>query len=104
VLAQRRFTFEWGWAPVLFGDRLDPYLRLDRCQPGDPEAAKALSVLLSELDRVRHDVVVPAGSLLVVDNYRTAHGRGGPGRLKRISVSRNLRRTAGDGRHPRVLD
>ena len=102
ILARPRFVFEWGWAPVLFGDQIDPYLRFDRCRPADPAAGRALDLLRAELDRVRQDLVLAPGSLLVVDNYRTAHGRPGDGWLKRITVSRNLRRVAND-RHPRIL-
>lgn len=90
--------------PVLFGDRLNPYLRIDRpfmrCGPGDTEAEEALDVLMAELHRVRREVVVETGSLLVVDNYLAVHGRkpfparydGTDRWLKKLTVRRDLRR------------
>ncbi|GAB2724284.1 guanitoxin biosynthesis L-enduracididine beta-hydroxylase GntD [Streptomyces bullii] len=89
---------------VLSGDRLNPYLRIDRpfmnVLPGDTEAEAALDRLMAELQRVQQDVVVGPGSLLVVDNYRAVHGRrpftarydGTDRWLKKLTVSRNLRR------------
>ncbi|MFB9617826.1 hypothetical protein ACFFS4_46135 [Kutzneria kofuensis] len=103
VLAEERFRFAAGPAAVLFGDQIEPYLRLDRCLPLDPGARQALDRLLAELDRVQQEVAVAPGSLLIVDNYLAAHGRLGGDWLKRITVSRNLRRMAGGGRHPRIL-
>ncbi|MEV6605663.1 hypothetical protein [Kutzneria sp. NPDC051319] len=93
TLAQPRFRFSDGPAAVLSGDPADPYLRLDRCLPVDPEARLALDHLLASLDRLRPDVVLDAGSLLLLDNYRVAHGRLAGPWLKRITISRNLRRT-----------
>ncbi|WP_405938144.1 TauD/TfdA family dioxygenase [Streptomyces sp. NBC_00726] len=89
---------------VLLGDRLSPYLRIDRpfmrCVDDDPRAVAALDRLMAELERVQQDVVVEQGSLLVVDNYLAAHGRrsfrarydGTDRWLKKQLVSRNLRR------------
>ncbi|WP_432248429.1 guanitoxin biosynthesis L-enduracididine beta-hydroxylase GntD [Streptomyces sanyensis] len=89
---------------VLFGDRFNPYLRIDRpfmdVRPGDTGAEAALDRLTAELHRVQRDVAVGPGSLLVVDNYRAVHGRrpfvprydGGDRWLKKLTVSRNLRR------------
>ncbi|MFE6049556.1 guanitoxin biosynthesis L-enduracididine beta-hydroxylase GntD [Kitasatospora sp. NPDC056446] len=89
---------------ALFGDRLSPYLRIDlpfmRCVGDDREAAGALERLMAELTRVQQEVVVGPGTLLVVDNYQAAHGRrsfkarydGTDRWLKKITVSRNLRR------------
>ncbi|MFP3987347.1 guanitoxin biosynthesis L-enduracididine beta-hydroxylase GntD [Streptomyces sp. E11-3] len=91
---------------VLFGDRLNPYLRIDRpfmyVRPGDTEAEAALDRLMDELQRAQQDVVVGPGSLLIVDNYRAVHGRrpftarydGTDRWLKKLTVSRNLRRNA----------
>jgi L-asparagine oxygenase len=102
---------------VLTGRDGHTYLRIDRpfmyCAEGDPEAEKALEELMAELERVQQDVVVGAGSLLVVDNYVAAHGRASfPARydgtdrwLKKITVSRNLRKglTSPGGSGPRVI-
>jgi hypothetical protein len=93
VLAQHRFRFASGPAAVLYGDPADPYLRLDRCLPMDPSARRALDLLLAELSTARQDVPLNAGSLLLVDNYRVAHGQLTGPWLKRILISRNLRRT-----------
>ncbi|MEV6558529.1 guanitoxin biosynthesis L-enduracididine beta-hydroxylase GntD [Nocardia sp. NPDC051756] len=102
---------------VLFGDSVSPYMRIDRpfmsCVDNDQEAAAALDRFMVELTRVQQDVVVGPGSLLIMDNYLAAHGRrpfrarydGTDRWLKKLTVSRNLRRhLAGgnSGRH-RVL-
>ncbi|MFH8472613.1 guanitoxin biosynthesis L-enduracididine beta-hydroxylase GntD [Streptomyces sp. NPDC018000] len=89
---------------VLFGDRLNPYLRIDRpfmhVGSGDVEAEAALDRLMAELQRVQQDIAVGPGSMLLVDNYRAVHGRrpftarydGTDRWLKKLTVSRNLRR------------
>jgi L-asparagine oxygenase len=94
---------------VLFGHRLNPYLRIDRpfmyCAGNDREAEAALDVLMDELHRVQEDVVVGPGTLLVVDNHLAVHGRrpfaarydGTDRWLKKITVSRDLRRGLVDG-------
>jgi L-asparagine oxygenase len=102
---------------VLFGDETRPYLRIDRpfmrCVGADPAAESALDRLMAELERVQRDVVVGPGTLLVVDNYLAVHGRrpfqvrydGTDRWLKKLTVKRNLRRSApdrGTGSH-RVL-
>ncbi|CCK30426.1 taurine catabolism dioxygenase tauD/tfdA [Streptomyces davaonensis JCM 4913] len=102
---------------VLFGDRLNPYLRIDRpfmrVASGDSEAAGALDRLMDELWRVQQDIAVGPGSLLVVDNYRAVHGRRGftprydgtDRWLKKLTVSRSLRRNHSGYalQHPRVI-
>ncbi|MFE6226456.1 MULTISPECIES: guanitoxin biosynthesis L-enduracididine beta-hydroxylase GntD [unclassified Streptomyces] len=102
---------------VLSGDRLHPYLRIDRpfmdVRPGDTEAEGALDRLMAELQRVQQDVAVGPGSLLLVDNYRAVHGRrpftarydGTDRWLKKLTVSRNLRQNLNGYalRHPRVI-
>ncbi|MEG3629928.1 guanitoxin biosynthesis L-enduracididine beta-hydroxylase GntD [Streptomyces poriticola] len=102
---------------VLSGDRLSPYLRIDRpfmdALPGDTEAEAALDRLMAELHRVQQDVPVGPGSLLIVDNYRAVHGRrpftarydGTDRWLKKLTVSRNLRRNFSGYAldHPRVI-
>ncbi|MCE4944053.1 MULTISPECIES: guanitoxin biosynthesis L-enduracididine beta-hydroxylase GntD [Streptomyces] len=102
---------------VLFGDRLNPYLRIDRpfmhVRTGDTEAEAALDRLMAELQRVQQDVAVGPGSLLIVDNYRAVHGRrpftarydGTDRWLKKLTVSRNLRQNLNGYalRHPRVI-
>ncbi|MFD5766400.1 guanitoxin biosynthesis L-enduracididine beta-hydroxylase GntD [Streptomyces sp. NPDC127049] len=102
---------------VLSGDRLNPYLRIDRpfmdVLPGDTEAEAALDRLMAELQRVQQDIAVGPGSLLLVDNYRAVHGRrpftarydGTDRWLKKLTVSRNLRQNLNGYalQHPRVI-
>lgn len=91
---------------VLSGDRTSPYLRIDpffmHCANGDDtEAREALGALVAELDRVRQDVVIERGSLLIVDNYLAVHGRkafaarydGTDRWLKKLVVTRDLRKS-----------
>ncbi|MEV6507829.1 guanitoxin biosynthesis L-enduracididine beta-hydroxylase GntD [Streptomyces sp. NPDC051642] len=93
---------------VLFGDSVSPYLRMDRpfmrCIGDDPAAEAALDRLMAELEAAQQDVVVEPGTLLVVDNYRAVHGRrpfrarydGTDRWLKKLTVSRDLRRSLSD--------
>lgn len=90
---------------VLFGAADSPFLRIDpffmRCVDDDTEAEQALKALVTELERVQQDVVVGAGSLLVVDNYLAVHGRraftarydGTDRWLKKATVTRDLRKS-----------
>ncbi|AWS48140.1 taurine catabolism dioxygenase TauD [Streptosporangium sp. 'caverna'] len=90
---------------VLFGAADSPYLRIDpffmRCGDNDAEAERALKELVAELERVQQDVVVDAGTLLVVDNYLAVHGRraftarydGTDRWLQKAVVTRDLRRS-----------
>ncbi|WP_019891736.1 hypothetical protein [Streptomyces purpureus] len=107
VLFEPRFQIASGAGPVavLSGARDAPYLRIDPGvmggAPGDRAARHALGALMAELERNRRDVVVDAGTLLVVDNYVAVHGRpaypagpGGSGRwLKKAHVTRDLRKS-----------
>lgn len=90
---------------VLFGDPNAPYLRLDPyfMDPleDDPDAQKALDILIQKLDAVIFDLVLEAGDCVFLDNYRTVHGRrsfvakfdGTDRWLKRVNVTRDLRRS-----------
>jgi Fe(II)/alpha-ketoglutarate-dependent arginine beta-hydroxylase len=103
--------------PVLFGDPAQPYLRIDRpfmrCVGDDPVAERALDALMGELERVSRPVALAPGTLLILDNYLAVHGRkafrcrydGTDRWLKRMIVSRDLRRTAlaATPHRPRVL-
>lgn len=101
----RRMSSDPEPTAVLFGDSLNPYLRIDRpfmhCIADDAEAEKALDELMAELERVQRNVVVGPGTLLVVDNYLAVHGRrpftarydGTDRWLKKLTVSRDLRRS-----------
>jgi L-asparagine oxygenase len=90
---------------ILSGDPRAPYVRVDafftEIDPADDEAADALAQLSAELERELAPAVLKPGELFVIDNYRAVHGRGtfharydGTDRwLKRISVTRDLRRS-----------
>jgi hypothetical protein len=85
---------------VLFGDRLDPYLRydLDLMVGQTPEAEHALQVVRELVNQVQGHVVIEPGSLLVIDNRRAVHARSDfkayyDGRdrwLQRLAVVRDL--------------
>jgi L-asparagine oxygenase len=89
---------------ALFGDLARPYVRIDRpfmsCVGADPDADRALDRLMAELERVRRNVVVRPGTLLIIDNYLAVHGRtafrsrydGTDRWLKKLTVRRDLRR------------
>jgi L-asparagine oxygenase len=95
---------------ILFGGQSGRYLRIDAPYttpvPGDRPAAEALAAIVAELERGQQDVVVRAGDVLIVDNYRAVHGRrafqprfdGTDRWLKRISVSGHLATSALPGR------
>ncbi|MGK5522540.1 TauD/TfdA family dioxygenase, partial [Micromonospora sp. URMC 107] len=92
-------------APVLYGSRADPYIRLDppymRAVPGDARAAEALRTLIGLLSDHVTDVVLEPGDLLLVDNHRALHGRrpfparhdGTDRWLRRATTVRDLRRS-----------
>jgi Fe(II)/alpha-ketoglutarate-dependent arginine beta-hydroxylase len=91
--------------PVLFGDRRDPYLRLDPYFMYDVDAetpaAAALRSLIAAIDARLSDLVLAAGDILCLDNFRVVHGRrpfvaafdGSDRWLKRINVTRDLRKS-----------
>ncbi|GAA4975843.1 guanitoxin biosynthesis L-enduracididine beta-hydroxylase GntD [Actinoplanes utahensis] len=90
-------------AAVLFGGADRPYLRIDpyfmSAVPGDTEAENALTLATKQLDGCLQDIVVRAGEILFIDNFRAVHGRrpfraaydGRDRWLKKIVVSRDLR-------------
>lgn len=92
---------------VLFGAPDSPYLRIDpffmRCVNGDAAAEQALKELVRELEAATRDVVVEAGTLLVVDNYLAVHGRkaftarydGTDRWLQKAIITRDLRKSRG---------
>jgi alpha-ketoglutarate-dependent taurine dioxygenase len=85
---------------VLFGDRLDPFLRydLDLMVGETPEAEYALQVVRGLVNEVQRDVIIEPGSLLILDNRRCVHARSDfkayyDGRdrwLQRMAVVRDL--------------
>jgi Fe(II)/alpha-ketoglutarate-dependent arginine beta-hydroxylase len=89
---------------VLSGDRDRPYLRLDPYFMDEPESQEhrqAFAALCNLLQRNTGQVVLQAGDLLFLDNYRVVHGRNafrarydGQDRwLKRVNITRDLRRS-----------
>lgn len=93
--------------PVLFGNQDLPYVRIDpyfmTTVDGDREAEEALEALVNEIEGNLAEEVLEPGSFLFIDNYRTVHGRkpftarydGKDRWLKRINITRDLRRSRG---------
>jgi L-asparagine oxygenase len=91
--------------PVLFGDREEPYIRIDlpftEIGPDSIAARRAVSQLYAALQAVAVDVALAPGETLLIDNYRCAHGRrafhpcydGGDRWLIKMTVTRDLRRS-----------
>ncbi|TQV85754.1 arginine beta-hydroxylase, Fe(II)/alpha-ketoglutarate-dependent [Exilibacterium tricleocarpae] len=88
---------------VLFGDRDDPYLRIDPYFMGEPENAEAgdaLHTLIDLIDNAIVEVPLKQGECLILDNYKVVHGRPGFGAsydgtdrwLKRINITRDIRK------------
>ena len=85
---------------VLYGDRLDPYLRydLDLMVGQTPAARRALEVVRELVVDVKREVAIEPGSLLVIDNRRAVHARsmfkasfdGRDRWLQRLAVVRDL--------------
>lgn len=91
--------------PVLFGHFDQPYIRLNLnvCDPldGDPEAHRALDVLVRALRAATRELVLQPGDCCYIDNYRVLHGRspysprydGNDRWLKRLYITSYLRRS-----------
>ncbi|MEV0156324.1 TauD/TfdA family dioxygenase [Micromonospora sp. NPDC050686] len=104
--------------PLLFGSRESPYLRIDlpytRASPGDTRAADSLTALATLLRQNAVEIRLAEGDVLVVDNYRALHGRGGfrprydgtDRWMRKLTVVRDLRRSRGfrSGTEDRVID
>lgn len=90
---------------LLFGDRQDPYLRLDpyfmEVPVDDFEAREALRAVVEVIDHDMQDLVLTPGDVVIIDNFRAVHGRSsfrprfdGTDRwLKRVNVTRDLRKS-----------
>ncbi|MGC4806832.1 guanitoxin biosynthesis L-enduracididine beta-hydroxylase GntD [Micromonospora sp. DT233] len=90
---------------VLFGAPDAPYLRVDPAftdaLPGDRAAAEAFASLCRRLDAAAVPVALSPGDLLLLDNYRSVHGRqpfrprydGTDRWLRKLAVTRDLRRS-----------
>lgn len=91
--------------PVLLGDKDSPYVRLDPYFMEDVDAntpaTAALRALIAATDRQLCDVILDAGDILCLDNFRVVHGRrpfaaafdGSDRWLKRINITRDLRKS-----------
>lgn len=90
---------------VLFGNRNDPFIRLDpyfMSEPDTPAAKRALDNIIKVIDASIQDLALQPGEILLMDNYRMVHGRkkfvpkydGTDRWMKRINVSRDIRRSA----------
>lgn len=90
--------------PLLFGARESPYVRVDppfMKEPADEEAARALAALARAIDARLVDVALHPGELLILDNFRSVHGRRSFAArydttdrwLKRVNVTRDLKRS-----------
>ena len=97
--------------PILIGTpdsyyiRIDPYFMdsLDH----DEEARTALDKLVNSIDARLNQVVLQPGDICFIDNYKAVHGResfrakydGTDRWLKRINVTRDLRKSRGSRSH-----
>jgi Fe(II)/alpha-ketoglutarate-dependent arginine beta-hydroxylase len=90
-------------APVLFGDRDDPYMALDPYHmktDGWPERSlQAFSGLCDQIEAHMKGVSLRPGDTVFIDNFRAVHGRksfrprydGSDRWLKRLNITRDLR-------------
>ncbi|MFD3544614.1 arginine beta-hydroxylase, Fe(II)/alpha-ketoglutarate-dependent [Streptomyces sp. NPDC058655] len=91
--------------PLLYGSRVDPYMRLDPYFTSVPEddldARRAYDALCKVIDSGMREVVADEGDVLFIDNHRAVHGRppftarydGTDRWLKRVCVTTDLRRS-----------
>lgn len=90
--------------PILSGARQGPYIRLDppftvALRHQDKDASSALQDLTRVLAANLVDISLSPGDVLIVDNYRTVHGRrpfcarydGSDRWLRKVCTTRNLR-------------
>lgn len=94
---------------ILYGDRLDPFLRYDLdLMIGQTAAARrALQVVRERVNEVKRDVAIETGDLLIVDNRRAVHARsrfktyydGRDRWLQRVAVVRDLDASLADRPH-----
>lgn len=98
-------------ASVLFGDPASPYVRFDPYsmdRPETEETRSAMGYLTRALDEKLTGVALLPGECLFIDNYKAVHGRSsfkarfdGTDRwLKRINVTRDLRKSRGVRKAP----
>lgn len=114
LLFQKRYTIgsnvahrvdktESGKVGILFGHTTSPYLRIntnrDPLLDSDPAARSAYDTLVSQLESMTVEFILEPGDCLVIDNFKTAHGRstyqpnydGNDRWLKRVYITSSLR-------------
>ncbi|MFF4183580.1 arginine beta-hydroxylase, Fe(II)/alpha-ketoglutarate-dependent [Streptomyces sp. NPDC001691] len=101
----QRMIDERPLGALLYGSRVDPYMRLDpyftSVPEEDPEARRAYDALFKVIDAGMREVVADEGDVLFIDNHRAVHGRlpftarydGTDRWLKRVCVTADLRRS-----------
>jgi len=108
-LRARSFALIESWnehpvkAPVLFGDRHDPYMTLDpyhmKTDNWPDRSLRAFHGLCDQIEKHMKDVALRPGDCVFIDNFRAVHGRksfrahydGSDRWLKRLNITRNLR-------------
>ncbi|MGV9566238.1 clavaminate synthase Cs1 [Streptomyces sp. NPDC003480] len=67
----------FAYVKALYGDKDDPYLSYNRSlmNAKTEQDVAALDALLAALEEVVEPVVLTGGDLLIIDNFRIAHGR-----------------------------
>jgi Fe(II)/alpha-ketoglutarate-dependent arginine beta-hydroxylase len=108
-LRARSFALIQSWnddpvrAPVLFGDRHDPYMALDpyhmKTEGWSPRSLRAFQGLCDQIEANMQNVSLRPGDCVFIDNFRAVHGRksfqarydGSDRWLKRLNITRNLR-------------
>ncbi|NJR60704.1 MAG: hypothetical protein HC769_18870 [Cyanobacteria bacterium CRU_2_1] len=90
---------------ILFGNRVSPYFRLSlnllNVDLLAQEAKDALEFFINNLKKVEQPVILEAGDMLFLDNFRTAHGRppylpaydSSDRWLKRLYITTDLRKS-----------
>ncbi|MEE8305329.1 MAG: guanitoxin biosynthesis L-enduracididine beta-hydroxylase GntD [Candidatus Tectomicrobia bacterium] len=88
---------------VLFGDPASPYMCMDSLylEGLDEEADRVVKAFIRAIDEQLTDLVLQAGEICFIDNYRTVHGRrafkanydGTDRWLKRLNITRDLRKS-----------
>jgi Fe(II)/alpha-ketoglutarate-dependent arginine beta-hydroxylase len=91
--------------PVLFGHPTSPYVRIDPYfmdnLKDDPASQSELTKLIDCIDANITDLILHAGDIVFIDNFRVVHGRrpfkakfdGRDRWLKRITLTRDLRKS-----------
>jgi L-asparagine oxygenase len=108
-LRERSFTVIEAWnadpvkRPVLFGDRLAPYMALDpyhmKTDGWSARSLRAFEGLCDQIEARMRGIALRPGDCAFIDNFRAVHGRNafrarydGTDRwLKRLNITRNLR-------------